>query len=41
MKYYVNKNKQANGDYHVHIANCIYLPSEQNRMYLGVNPISL
>jgi hypothetical protein len=35
MLYYVNRNKQANGDHEVHTANCIYLPSEPRRMYLG------
>ncbi|MGV7106424.1 hypothetical protein [Flavobacterium sp. U410] len=35
MKYYVNKNQQSNGDHEVHTQNCIYLPSESNRKYLG------
>lgn len=35
MKYYVNKNKQSNGDHEVHTENCIYLPNIDNRKYLG------
>lgn len=35
MKYYVNKNAQDNGDHEVHTENCIYLPSSENRKYLG------
>ena len=34
-KYYVNKNAQSNGDHEVHHEDCIYLPSVQNRIYLG------
>ncbi|CAI8858853.1 MULTISPECIES: hypothetical protein [unclassified Chryseobacterium] len=34
-KYYVNKKAQANGDHEVHHENCIYLPSIDNRKYLG------
>lgn len=34
-KYYVNDRAQANGDHEVHHQNCIYLPSVQNRTYLG------
>lgn len=34
-KYYVNKHEQSNGDHEVHDENCQYLPSTQNRMYLG------
>ncbi len=34
-KYYVNKNAQANGDHEVHRADCSYLPSKENRIYLG------
>jgi hypothetical protein len=33
--YYVNKNSQLNGDHEVHKSNCIYLPSELNRLGLG------
>jgi len=34
-KYYVNKVAQSNGDHEVHTAGCTWLPSEQNRKYLG------
>ncbi len=34
-KYYVNKKVQANGDHEVHVENCIYMPSSENRSYLG------
>ncbi|MBU8884152.1 hypothetical protein KSK37_13755 [Kaistella sp. DKR-2] len=34
-KYYVNKNAQSNGDHEVHHAVCPYLPSLDNRKYLG------
>ena len=34
--YYVNKNAQPNGDHEVHVSNCSYLPSFENRMYLGL-----
>lgn len=33
--YYVNKNAQNNGDHEVHDENCSFLPSSQNRTYLG------
>jgi len=33
--YYINKNQQANGDHEVHVTGCAYLPSENNRVYLG------
>ncbi len=33
--YYVNKNKQSNGDNEVHVSGCSYMPLEQNRKYLG------
>ena len=36
--YYVNKNPQSNGDHEVHKENCTYLPSVENRQYLGVFP---
>lgn len=34
-KYYVNKKAQSNGDHEVHHENCIFLPSLENRKYLG------
>ncbi len=34
--YYVNKNAQPNGDHEVHTSNCNYLPSLDNRLYLGI-----
>lgn len=33
--YYVNKNAQANGDHEVHKSGCSYMPSPENRMFLG------
>lgn len=33
--YYVNKNAQANGDHEVHTESCTYLPSVENRLYVG------
>jgi len=33
--YYVNKNAQVNGDHEVHKSGCSYMPSIENRMYLG------
>ena len=35
MRYYVNKNAQANGDHEVHTSSCSFLPQEDNRIYLG------
>lgn len=35
QNYYVNDNAQANGDHEVHNASCKYLPSANNRTYLG------
>lgn len=35
MRYYVNKNAQANGDHEVHTEICKWLPEPQNRLYLG------
>lgn len=35
MRYYVNKNSQANGDHEVHTYNCTHGPNEENRQYLG------
>lgn len=34
-QYYVNRNQQPNGDHEVHESTCFYLPSEQNRIWLG------
>lgn len=34
-QYFVNRNKQANGDHEVHTSSCIYLPAPQNRLDLG------
>lgn len=33
--YYVNKNVQTNGDHEVHTTGCIYMPTSENRIYLG------
>lgn len=33
--YYVNDNAQKNGDHEVHTSTCTYLPSAENRTYLG------
>jgi len=33
--YYVNSNAQANGDHEVHKSGCSYMPSAENRVYLG------
>ena len=33
--YYVNKNEQFNGDHEVHVSTCSWLPSVENRKYLG------
>lgn len=35
MKYYVNKNKQINGDHEVHTESCSFLPISEHRIYLG------
>ena len=35
MRYYVNKNAQANGDHEVHRETCSRLPQPDNRLYLG------
>jgi len=35
MRFYVNKNAQANGDHEVHRATCSRLPEAENRQYLG------
>ncbi|WP_127139396.1 hypothetical protein [Flagellimonas oceanensis] len=34
-RYYVNKRAQANGDHEVHKEGCTWLPSVENRIYLG------
>lgn len=34
-KYYVNKKSQPNGDHEVHTIDCSFLPSPENRLYLG------
>ncbi|HEU4885432.1 MAG TPA: hypothetical protein VFT45_24505 [Longimicrobium sp.] len=33
--YYVNTKAQPNGDHEVHTETCDWLPSAENRMYLG------
>ncbi len=33
--YYVNKNEQPTGEHEVHVSSCSYLPSLENRSYLG------
>lgn len=33
--YYVNKNSQSNGDHEVHKDGCSFMPSIENRIYLG------
>jgi hypothetical protein len=35
QSYYVNDNAQANGDHEVHTEQCQFLPSSNNRRYLG------
>ena len=34
-RYYVNRNKQANGDNEVHKVGCSWFPSNTNAVYLG------
>jgi len=34
-KYYVNMSEQSNGDHEVHKSGCSYMPSLENRKYLG------
>lgn len=34
-RYYLNNNRQANGDQEVHASGCTWLPNENNRIYLG------
>ncbi len=36
IKYYVNKNQQANGDHEVHSLGCVFMPNIENRQYLGM-----
>lgn len=33
--YYVNRQAQNNGDHEVHRSGCRYMPSQENRIYLG------
>lgn len=33
--YYVNTKAQSNGDHEVHTGTCTWLPSSDNRIYLG------
>ena len=33
--YYLNTNRQTNGDYEVHESGCTRMPNESNREYLG------
>ena len=33
--YYVNSQAQSNGDHEVHKEGCSYMPSHENRKYLG------
>ena len=35
-KYYVNKEKDEDGDHEVHEGGCKYLPAAENRQYLGL-----
>lgn len=35
INYYVNKNAQPNGDHEVHASGCSFMPSSENRIYLG------
>ncbi|MEX2251089.1 MAG: hypothetical protein WD895_03345 [Acidimicrobiia bacterium] len=35
MRYYVNKNAQANGDHEVHELTCSFVPDEENRIFVG------
>lgn len=34
-KFYINTKAQSNGDHEVHESTCNYLPSVDNRKYLG------
>lgn len=33
--YYVNTKPQPTGEHEVHTGDCIYLPNQENRIYLG------
>lgn len=35
MRYYLNKEEQANGDHEVHNEDCEYLPDNEHRIDLG------
>lgn len=34
-KYYINKNKQENGDNEIHLKTCRYFPKKENALCLG------
>ncbi len=34
-KYYVDKNRQLEGEHEVHKEGCSWMPSDENRIYLG------
>ena len=33
--YYVDRDEQENGDHEIHTVDCYFLPSAENRLYLG------
>jgi len=35
MRYYVNTSPQKTGEHEVHTEQCSFLPSKENRIYLG------
>ena len=35
MLYYINKNAQYSGEHEIHTSNCVFLPSVENRIFLG------
>ncbi len=35
-QYYINKNKQENGDNEIHASWCVWMPNPDNRIYLGI-----
>ena len=35
MIYYVNKNAQYSGEHEIHTSDCAFLPSVENRIFLG------
>lgn len=37
MRYYINKRAQASGDHEVHTETCSFLPSAENRAYVGTH----